>query len=115
MAGGSWETFTLKDWNGGALESGDSVSLQAHGGLYLSVQPGAGGRVYANASVAGVPERFIIRKLGGDGTILPGDAIALQTRSGRYLGADLKDRGAIRALRFAPGPAETFRYMAQEP
>jgi hypothetical protein len=117
---GLWETFTLKDWNGGALESGDSVSLQAHGGLYLSVQPGPGGPVYANASDAMDSERFVLHKLDGggavvSGTILPGDAIALESRSGRYLGIDLKSHNALRALRFVPGPAETFHYVAQEP
>jgi hypothetical protein len=117
MRGGFWETFTLKDWNGGALQNGDTVTLQAHGGLYLSIQPGAGGELFANASTAGPAERFILHKIGGTASvseILPGDAIALETRSGRYLGTDLKGHGAIRALRFTPGPAETFRYVAQD-
>jgi hypothetical protein len=114
MRGGAWATFTLKDWNGGALEDGDGVSLQAHGGLFLSDPGGAGAQAFATAPVAGASERFIVHRLGGGGAILPGDAIALATRSGRYLGADLKGRGAIRALRFAPGPAETFRYGAEE-
>jgi hypothetical protein len=113
MAGGFWETFTLKDWKGGALQDGDTVTLQAHGGLYLSIRPGAGGELFANASTAGPAERFILHRIGGSGEILPGDAIALETRSGRYLGADLKSHGAIRAIRFTPGPAETFRYVAQ--
>jgi len=90
------------------------VSLQAHDGLYLSVQPGAGGRLYASASTAGAPERFILHKIGGAGPVVPGDSIALETRSGRYLGAEVRGHGPIRALRAIPGPAEVFRYLAQE-
>jgi hypothetical protein len=106
-----WETFTLKDWNGGALRDGDEVSLQAHGGLYLSVEPGAGGALYADASTAGPTERFVIHKIGGAGPIVSGDSIALEVRSGRYLGAEVRGHGAIRALRYIPGPAEVFRYL----
>ncbi|HEY0513328.1 MAG TPA: hypothetical protein VGH73_15570 [Thermoanaerobaculia bacterium] len=115
LRGGFWETFTLKDWNGGALMGGDPVSLQAHGGLYLTVESGSGGRVYARASDAGGPEMLVIHKIGGTGPIVPGDSIALETRSGRYLGAELGGHGAIRALRFTPGPAEVFRYVAPVP
>jgi PAS domain-containing protein len=113
--GGFWETFTLKDWNGGALESGDVVTLQAHDGLYLSVEAGIGGRVYATSSSAGRPERLILRKIGGAGPILPGDSVAFQsTRSNRYLGAEVGSHSALHALRTAPGPAETFRYVEPE-
>jgi hypothetical protein len=113
LRGGFWETFTLKDWNGGALTSGDEVSLQAHDGLYLSVDPGSGGQLYARASTAGPAERFVIRKIGGAGPILNGDSIALEARSGRYLGAEVRGQGAIRALRYIPGPAEVFRYLGE--
>jgi len=114
LRGGFWETFILKDWKGGALTDGDAVSLQAHDGLYLTVEPGPNGRVYATAEAAGRPETFVIHKIAGTGPILPGDSIALESRSGRYLGAELGGRGAIRALRYAPGPAEVFRYVAPE-
>jgi hypothetical protein len=106
--GASWSTFALKDWNGGALASGDEVSLQAHDGLYLSVQPGSGGRVHARGSAAGRQERFLIRRIGAAGPIEPGDGVAFETSSGRYLGAEVGGRGAVRALRPAPGPAEVF-------
>lgn len=112
LRGGWWETFTLKDWNGGALESGDTVTIQAHDGLYLSVDGGPGGRVYARSSLANRPERFTIRKIGGTGPILPGDSVALQSaRSNRYLAPEVGGRGAIRALRTAPGPAEVFKLL----
>jgi hypothetical protein len=114
MRGNPWDAFTLKDWTGGAIQDGDTVTLQAHGGLYLTVEPGAGGRLFATSSTAGPAERFILHRIGGGGAILPGDAVALETGSGRYLGIDLTKHGAVRALRSAPGPAETFRYVAQD-
>jgi hypothetical protein len=96
------------------------VSLQAHDGLYLSVQPGSKGLLYAQSSTLGDPQRFILHKVGGSGasagtSILPGDSIALEVHSGRYLGTDLQGRGAIRALRYVPAQAETFEYVAPEP
>lgn len=113
--GGFWETFTVKDWNGGALVDGDVVTLQAHDGLYLSVDSGIGGRVYARSSAAGRPERLILHKLDGSGPIRPGDSIAFESsRSHRYLAAEVGGRGSLRALRTAPGPAETFRYVEPE-
>ncbi len=113
MRDGFWEVFTLKDWNGGALEDGDEVSLQAHDGLYLSVPPGSGRQLYALASTVGDSERFVIHKIGGAGPIVSGDSIALEARSGRYLGAETQGHSAIRALRYTPGPAEVFRYLTQ--
>jgi len=106
--GASWSTFAFKDWNGGDLASGDEVSLQSHDGLYLSVEQGDGGRLLARASAAGRQERFVIRKIGGTGTIEPGDGVAFETPSGRFLGAEVGGRGVVRALRPAPGPAEVF-------
>lgn len=115
IRGGVWETFTLKDWNGGALLSGDTVTLQAHDGLYLTVESGAGGRVYARTSLAGKPERLTIRKVGGTGAIGPGDSITLlAARSNRYLAPEVRGQGAIRALRTIPGPAEVFRWVKPE-
>jgi hypothetical protein len=115
MRDDDWELFTLKDWNGGVLESGDLVSLQSHDGLYLSVQPHSGGLIYARSSSSGTPERFVIHKVGGTGPIAPGDSISLETHFGRYLGSEVGGRGAIRALRYVPGPAEVFRYVATAP
>jgi hypothetical protein len=114
VRGGFWEVFTLKDWNGGALEDGDEVSLQAHDGLYLSVQPGSERQLYALSTTAGPAERLVIHKIGGAGRpIVSGDSIALEVSSGRYLGAETRGHGPIRALRYTPGPTEVFRYLAQ--
>jgi hypothetical protein len=115
---GAWEAFTLKDWSsdtpGAPLADGDEVSLQAHDGRYLAVQPHADGQVFAPDFSLGPPERFTLHKIGGTGPIAPGDELALEVHSGRFLGADLQGRGAIRALRYVPGPAETFEYVAPE-
>lgn len=112
--GGRWETFTLKDWNGGRLQSGDEVSLQSHDGRYLTVERGSAGRVFAREATPGRLERFTLHKIGGDGAIAPGDSIAFETQTGLYLGAEVGGRGTIRAVRPAPGPAEVFRYVDPE-
>lgn len=118
LRGGAWEAFTLKDWTpgtpGAPLADGDEVSLQAHDGRYLAVQAHSDSQVYAPDFSLGTPQRFILHKIGGQGPIAPGDSIALEVHSGRFLGADLQGRGAIRALRYVPGPAETFEYVAPE-
>jgi hypothetical protein len=109
---GFWETFTLKDTNGGVLESGDAVTLQAHDGLYLTVESGPAGKVAARSSSAGPGERLIVRKLVGTGPILPGNAIVLQSaRSNRYLAVEVGGHSAVRALRTEPGPAEVFTFV----
>jgi hypothetical protein len=110
-----WEVFTLKDWNGGALLSGDVVTLQAHDGLYLSVDAGPGGKVFARSSQANKAERLIIQKIGATGPIGPGDSVALlAARSNRYLAPEVRGQGAIRALRTTVGPAELFRFVAPD-
>jgi hypothetical protein len=112
VRGGRWETFTLKDWNGGHLEDGDQVSFQAHDGQYLTVGSGAGARLTARALEADRSERFTIHKVVGAGPFIKaGDSITLETRSGRYLGAEAAGKGAIRALRTVPGQTEVFRYV----
>lgn len=110
-----WEVFTLKDWNGGALVSGDVVTLQAHDGLYLSVDAGPGGKVFARSSLANKAERLIIHKIGANGPIGPGDSVTLlAARSNRYLAPEVRGQGAIRALRTTEGPAEMFRFVVPD-
>lgn len=112
--GGRWETFTLKDWNGGGLQDGDEVSLQSHSGRYLTVERGPAGRVFAREDAPGPLERFTLHKIGGDGAIAPGDSIAFETETGLYLGAEVGGRGTIRAVRPVPGPAEVFGLVEPE-
>lgn len=107
---GEREVFAFVDWNGGALESGDAVSVLSRDGLYVSAEGWNGGGVFARAEEAGEAETFVLRKMDGDGTIRPGDPIALETASGRFLGAEVGGEG-VRNGRWEPGPAEVFRLL----
>lgn len=81
-----WETFTLTDLDGGALQSGDKVTLQAVSGQYLSAANGGGGDIDAVSNTAGDFETFRIEKVEGTGVIESGDKVALKTPMGdRYL------------------------------
>jgi hypothetical protein len=102
---GNGETLTLWDWNGGALEDGDLVSLMVRDGSSLAVEPGEGGRLVAMDPGEAEPERFSLRTLDG--------GIALQTASGWYLGAGVGGDGEIRALWWEAGPAERFELMEE--
>lgn len=104
---GPGETFALWDWNGDALEDGDLVSLQAHDGTYLSLEPGQGGRLLAAIHEEDEPETFVFKRLGPA-------AMALQTSAGRFLGIDVDGDGGLRAVRWEAGPAETFQMLPGE-
>jgi hypothetical protein len=114
LRGGPWSVFTIRDWDGGDLQSGDVVSLQSHDGHYLTVEPGIGGYVSASSSTAGPSERLILRKVEGAGPIRPGDPVVFETRSHLYVSPEVRGRGALRALRAVPGPAEVFRFREAE-
>jgi hypothetical protein len=105
---GPFSSFAITDLNGGALRSGDPVTIQAHNGFYLEAEDGGGGAVYARAFEDGPDETFTIWKAeGGIGPIGSGDAVAFQTRSGHYLVAE-GPSGVIHANRVGIGPWETF-------
>lgn len=104
---GPGETFALWDWNGDALEDGDLVSLQAHDGTYLAVEPGQGGRLLAASHEEDEPETFVFKRLGPA-------SMALRTSAGRFLGIDVDGDGGLRALRWEAGPAETFQMLPGE-
>ena len=98
---GPWTAWTLTDLDGGELESGDAVLLQARNGLFLTASADA---VYARSVEAGPAETFTARP-GLDG------AIAFQTASGRYLTADPVRGGELRADGVSPGAWGTFRLL----
>jgi hypothetical protein len=114
LPGSPWSDFTVKDWNGNALESGDAVTLQGHDGLYLTIEAGVGGKVHARASTAGRSERFILHKVDGSGPIRSGDSIVFETREHLFLAPEVGGHGLLRALRSVPGPTETFRFVEQD-
>lgn len=74
-----WETFTLTDQNGGALTSGDVVTLKSGGGQWASADKGGGGTITFTAPWEKAWEQFRIVKLSGAGAIASGDKIALKT------------------------------------
>jgi hypothetical protein len=102
---GTGETLTLWDWNGGALEDGDPVSLMVRDGTYLAAEPGPGGRLLAAESGEDEAQTFTFRRLDG--------VIALQTAAGLFLGAEVGGEGEVRALRWEAGPAEMFEMVVE--
>ena len=114
LRGNPWSDFTVKDWNGSDLQSGDAVTLQGHDGLYLTIEAGVGGKVYARSSTAGRSEKFILHKVEGTGPIHSGDSIVFETRDHLYLAPEVGGHGLLRALRSVPGPTETFRFLEED-
>lgn len=83
--------FWILDWNGGNLESGDSVSLQGFRGdrwHYVSTSFSPAGQMRMRHS-AGRDERFVIRKVSGTpgSMINDKDVISLRSRNGNYVTA----------------------------
>ncbi len=105
-----WTTFAVTDVNGGALRSGERVTLQAHSGFFLSTD--GGGKVTAKSAEAGPAETFVIWKVGGTGTIQGSDDIALQAGSGRYL--VVEGSGQVRAAATSIEPSAKFRLRSRE-
>ena len=111
---GPWETFTLIDLNGGALESGDLVNIQSVGGYFVVAEGGGGDVVNANRTAALTWETFRIEKVYGGGTIGSGDAVSLQAYNGwtggggNYVVAEGGGGDVVNANRGAVGPWETF-------
>ncbi|HVS00758.1 MAG TPA: hypothetical protein VMW27_29325 [Thermoanaerobaculia bacterium] len=105
-----WTTFTITDLNGGALRSGERVTLQSHSGFYLSTD--GTGKVTAKSAEAGPAETFVLWKIGGTGTIQGSDDIALQAGSGRYV--IVEGSGQLRAAGTATDPLAKFRFRSRE-
>jgi hypothetical protein len=111
---GPWETFTVIDLNGGALESGDLINIQSIGGYYVVAEGGGGDVVNCNRTVPLQWETFRIEKIGGGGTIGSGDSISLQAYNGwnccggNYVVAEGGGGANVNANRGAVGPWETF-------
>jgi len=111
---GDFETFTLIDLNGGALESGDLVNIQTYGNYFVVAEGGGGGVVNANRTVPLSWETFRIDKIWGGGGIGSGDAVSLQASNGwsggggNYVVAESGGGNWVNANRGAVGPWETF-------
>lgn len=111
---GPWETFTLIDLNGGALESGDLVNIQTIFGYFVVAEGGGGDVVNANRTVPAEWETFRIEKVGGGGGIGSGDTISLQAYvgwvccGGNYVVAEGGGGSVVNANRAAVGAWEMF-------
>lgn len=111
---GSWETFTIIDLNGGALESGDLIHIQTVAGYYFVAESGGGDVVNANRTVPLGWETFRIAKIGGSGVIGSGNSISLQAYNGwnggggSYVVAEGGGGDVVNANRDAIGGWETF-------
>jgi photosystem II stability/assembly factor-like uncharacterized protein len=123
---GPCETFILYDVNGGALENGDAIHLQAANGAFvLAEQGGSNGcagcvsTLNANRFLAGPWETFTIHKMNGEGPVVDSDAIALQSVYGNYVAAENGGKNgcgctsAVTATRPAALQWETFRISMQ--
>ncbi len=111
---GLWETFTIIDLNGGALESGDLIHIQSVFGYFVVAESGGGDVVNANRTAALEWETFRIEKIGGSGVIGSGDAISLQAYNGwsccggSYVVAEDGGGREVNANRDAVAGWETF-------
>ncbi|HWB74255.1 MAG TPA: peptidoglycan DD-metalloendopeptidase family protein [Nannocystaceae bacterium] len=106
---GAWETFTLYDIDGGALEHGDQVALRAADGHFVSAEGGGGRELVANRDRAQSWERFVIHRDGGNGTVDDGSKISLQSASRKFLSAR---GGSLKAdLDVITGGNERFRVV----
>ncbi len=95
----TWERFTITDLNGGELQEGDLVTLQASNGLYLCAEGSGGGPIVANRSAAGGWEQFTVG-------LQPNSSISLKASGGQFLTTE--GNGAVMANRGAVGAWETF-------
>lgn len=104
-ARGAWETFTLYDIDGGALDSGDEVALQAQDGHFVSAEGGGGRELVANRERTQGWERFEIERVGGSGPIDNGTDVRLKAGGKYYFSAR---NGALKADRTDAGNREEF-------
>jgi chitinase len=82
----AWETFTLYDLNGGTLESGDSVFIQAGNGQFWQAVDAGGSTLNAASNNELEWETFKVVKQSG-GAIHSGDIVGLQDWGGTWVSA----------------------------
>jgi hypothetical protein len=102
----AWETFSLIDINGGALQSGDGVFIQAGNGQYFQALNGGGSTLNAGSDNRRGWETFTLVKQSGSGAVVSGDIVGLQTSSGSWISAENGGGGAAYAYGGALGSWE---------
>jgi beta-glucanase (GH16 family) len=105
----AWETFALDDLNGGALESGDSVTLRTSSGQYLQAVNGGGAALGAYGVAPQGWETFRLVKRSGGGVIVNGDVVGLQTQNGAWVSAENGGGGNVSASSRGQDTWESFR------
>ena len=102
-----WETFTIEDINGGALESGDTIFIRAGNGQYFQAVNGGGSTLNAATWNRLSWETFRIVKQNGSGVISNGDIVGLQTvTTGHWVLAENGGGSTVAAYGAALGPWE---------
>jgi hypothetical protein len=105
----AWETFTFQDINGGSLESGDSVFIQAGNGQFFQALNGGGSTLNAGSNNQLGWETFKVVKQSSTGTVNNGDIIGLHDNAGSWVSAANGGGGTVFAYGGALGSWEQFR------
>jgi len=127
--------LSLRDWNGGVLESGDLISMRSQSGAWI-VAEGGGGGLLVGRSEYREPERLftIVKILAETETadmtpderlasrqdvesasiIRSGDAVALVVATGRFVTAEEGGGRELRADREIVGGWETFTLVIED-
>ncbi|HWZ87255.1 MAG TPA: hypothetical protein VNW92_00345, partial [Polyangiaceae bacterium] len=105
----AWETFSLVDINGGSLESGDSVFIQAGNGQFFQALNGGGSTLNAGSNNQLGWETFKVVKQSGTGAINNGDIVGLQASTGSWVSAQNGGGGPVFAYGGALGSWEQIR------
>jgi hypothetical protein len=106
------ERWVIVDVNGGSLQSGDAVYLQARNGLFLS--NGGGALLSASQAAPSANETFYVEKKNAGGTtIVAGDLIAFRSQStGKYLIAAQGGGSAVNGNGLDTNANTRFVYVA---
>jgi hypothetical protein len=110
---GAWETFSLDDAGGGALNSGDVVFFRTANNDYLRADNCGGAALIAQGYVGDNCEAFAIFKVDNANNILwgpisNGDQVALQTWDWYWVVAEGGGGGVVNADRISIGAWEKF-------
>jgi len=105
------ERWVLIDANGGTLQSGDVVYVQARNGLYVTNNGGA--TLAASQAYPSTYETFVIEKKNGSGTIANGDLVALRSQAtGKYIIATSGGGSTVFGNGLDTNPNTRFTYVA---
>jgi hypothetical protein len=108
---GAWETWTMIDLNGGALQDGDSVAFRTSDGWFLQADSGGGGSMAMVGHHPYAWETFTIVTLNhSGGTVGNGDTVTLQTYNGHYMSASGGGGSSVNASASSIGAYESFTY-----